>query len=64
MNALDQFFSGLGKAIVAGCISFAVQLDMELESAPADPNEEVSAEQAIAIIHEVANGVFPRLRAA
>ena len=64
VNALDQFFSGLGKAIVAGCISFAVQLDMELESAPADPNEEVSAEQAIAIIHEVANGVFPRLRAA
>lgn len=56
------FFSGLGKAMVQGNLAFAKAHGWKLKSAPANPDDDVSAEQGLQIIEEVTCNIFPSLR--
>lgn len=60
-DKMDPFFSGLGKAMVQGCLSFAKTEGWTLASAPANPDDEVPAEQGVQIIREVTYKIFPAL---
>lgn len=62
MDGMTPFFSGLGKTMVQGCLTFAKSQGWTLESAPANPDDPVTPEQGMKIINEVCLNIFPALR--